>query len=101
VKVCTGYRVGRDIVTDFPEEEALLAKVEPVYEEISGWIDVHRRSQERVDLPAKRRRYLERLEELIGVPFCLISTGASATKRFSARTRPLLDGTRACGSSIV
>src|SRR5256885_5912382 len=30
VKVCTGYRVGRDIVTDFPEEEALLAKVEPV-----------------------------------------------------------------------
>ena len=36
VKVCTGYRWQGEIITDFPEEETAMAKLEPVYEEISG-----------------------------------------------------------------
>src|SRR6266545_2695440 len=38
VKVCTGYRWRGEIITDFPEEETAMAKLEPVYEEISGWV---------------------------------------------------------------
>ena len=38
--------------------------------------EVYDGAKNEVDLPAKARRYLERLEELIGVPFCVISTGA-------------------------
>src|ERR671930_821980 len=51
VKVCTGYRIGRDIVTDFPEEEAALAKVEPVYEDITGWMTSTDGAKNEVDLP--------------------------------------------------
>ncbi len=47
-----------------------------MYEEVSGWGASTQGVRHEAELPAKARRYLERLEELIGVPFCLISTGA-------------------------
>jgi adenylosuccinate synthase len=101
VKVCTGYRLGRDIVTDFPEEESVMAKVEPVYEEISGWMTSTAGAKNEVDLPAKARRYLERLEELIGVPFCLISTGAQRDETILCEESPLLHWYPSVRSSIV
>ena len=75
VKICTGYRYRGDILTDFPQEEAVLAEVEPVYEEVSGWMTPTGHAKQESDLPAKARRYLEQLQELIGVPFCMVSTG--------------------------
>ncbi|MBI3635684.1 MAG: adenylosuccinate synthase [Candidatus Rokubacteria bacterium] len=75
VKICTAYRYRGDILTEFPEEEAVLKEAEPVYEEIEGWGTPTTHARNEADLPAKARRYLERLEELVGVPFCLISTG--------------------------
>ena len=61
VKICTGYRYGREILTDFPEEERI-------------WREAGLRDYG--DLPTKAREYLDRLSELCGVPFCLVSTGA-------------------------
>ncbi|HEX2439949.1 MAG TPA: adenylosuccinate synthase [Methylomirabilota bacterium] len=90
VKVCTGYRWRGDIITDFPEEETAMAKLEPVYEEISGWMSSTAGARNESDLPAKARRYLERLEELIGVPFCLISTGAQRDETILCEDSPLL-----------
>jgi adenylosuccinate synthase len=89
VKVCTGYRWRGEIITDFPEEETALAKLEPVYEEISGWMSSTAGAKNEGDLPAKARRYLERLEELIGVPFCLISTGAQRDETILCEDSPL------------
>jgi len=76
IKVCTGYTWRGDILTEFPEEEAVLGEVEPVYEEVSGWVSSTQGIRHEAELPAKARHHLDRLEELIGVPFCLISTGA-------------------------
>jgi adenylosuccinate synthase len=90
VKVCTGYRWRGDIITDFPEEETAMAELEPVYEEISGWQSSTAGARNEADLPAKARRYLERLEELIGVPFCLISTGAQRDETILCEDSPLL-----------
>jgi adenylosuccinate synthase len=90
VKVCTGYRWRGEIITDFPEEETAMAELEPVYEEISGWMSSTAGAKNEVDLPAKARRYLERLEELIGVPFCLISTGAQRDETILCEDSPLL-----------
>src|SRR5439155_1131599 len=101
LRVCTGYRLGRDIVTDFPAEETAMAKVEPVYEDISGWMTSTAGAKNEVDLPAKARRYLERLEELIGVPFCLISTGAQRDETILCEDSPLLHWYPSVRSSIV
>jgi adenylosuccinate synthase len=90
VKVCTGYRWRGEIITDFPEEETAMATLEPVYEEISGWMSSTAGAKNEFDLPAKARRYLERLEELIGVPFCLISTGAQRDETILCEDSPLL-----------
>ena len=101
VKVCTGYRWRGDIITDFPEEETAMGELEPVYEEISGWMSSTAGAKNESDLPAKARRYLERLEELIGVPFCLISTGAQRDETIVCEDSPLLRWYPSVRSSLL
>ncbi len=90
VRVCTGYRYQNEILTDFPEDETTLAGVEPVYEDISGWMSPTSGVTLEADLPAKARRYLERVEELTGVPLCLVSTGAVRHDTILCEDSPLL-----------
>jgi adenylosuccinate synthase len=101
VKVCTGYRWRGDVITDFPGEETALAELTPVYEEISGWMASTASAKNETDLPAKARRYLERLEELIGVPFCLISTGAQRDETILCEDSPLLRWYPSVRSSLM
>ena len=101
VRVCTGYRWRGDVITDFPEEETAVAELEPVYEDISGWMTSTAGAKNEADLPAKARRYLERLEELIGVPFCLISTGPQRAETILCEDSPLLRWFPAVRSSIL
>jgi adenylosuccinate synthase len=90
VKVCVAYRYRGELLTEFPDEEAVLNAVEPVYEELSGWMAPTSRAKHEGDLPAKARRYLERLEELVGVPFGMISTGAQRNETIVCEGSPLL-----------
>jgi adenylosuccinate synthase len=101
VKICTGYRVRGEILTEFPQDETTLNQAEPVYEEIEGWGTPTSHAKNESDLPAKARRYLERLEELIGVPFCLISTGASREETILCEDSPLLRWFPGVRSSVI
>jgi adenylosuccinate synthase len=101
VKICTGYRYRGDILTEFPEEETILKQAEPVYEELSGWMAPTSHAKHEGDLPAKARRYLERLEELLGVPFCLISTGAVRDETIVCDDSPLLRWFPSVRSSLL
>ncbi len=76
VKICVGYRYRGELLTDFPEEERIWHEAEPVFEELSGWQSSTHGLRDYADLPTKARQYLDRLSELVGVPFSLISTGA-------------------------
>jgi adenylosuccinate synthase len=101
VKVCTGYRYRGDLLTDLPEEETVLKAAQPVYEELSGWLAPTSHAKHEGDLPAKARRYLERLEELIGVPLCLISTGAVRDETIVCDDSPLLRWFPSVRSSLL
>ncbi|HET7340512.1 MAG TPA: adenylosuccinate synthase [Methylomirabilota bacterium] len=101
VKVCVSYRYRNEILTEFPEDEHVVAAAEPVYEEIEGWMAPTAGAKNEADLPAKARRYLDRLEELIGVPFCLISTGAQRDETILCEDSPLLRWYPSVRSSIV
>jgi adenylosuccinate synthase len=101
VKICTGYRYRGDIITDFPEEETAMAELQPVYEEVTGWMTSTVGAKNEADLPAKARRYLERLEELTGVPFCLISTGPQRDETILCEDSPLLGWFPTVRSSIT
>ncbi|RMD78033.1 MAG: adenylosuccinate synthase [Gammaproteobacteria bacterium] len=75
VRICVDYRRPDGPCPVPPVGAEDLAGCEPVYVDVPGW----RRSTvgvERLeDLPREARAYLERIEEIVGVPVDLISTG--------------------------
>lgn len=89
VKICVGYRHKGGVVKEFPLEERLLADCEPVYEEMPGWHSSTAGLRSVEELPVKARRYLDRLVELVGRDFCLISTGAMRDETIVCESSPL------------
>lgn len=75
IKICTKYRIGRRTYEEPPLALKNLADCEPVYETVEGWTSRTAGTTNVTDLPLKMRRYIERLEELVGVPVIIISTG--------------------------
>jgi adenylosuccinate synthase len=75
LRICVGYRNGGQVTAEPPLFADAFAEVEPVYEELPGWPDSTVGVTEYARLPANARRYLERIEQLVGVPLDLISTG--------------------------
>ncbi len=75
IKICDTYELDGELVKDFPGSAALLERCKPIYEDFPGWDGVTAGVTKMEDLPAGARAYVERLEELIGRPFDIISTG--------------------------
>lgn len=75
VAVCTGYRVGADIYTEFPADLSLLEQAEPIYEWFPGWQQSTQDARSLSDLPLAARVYLDRLEALCETPIAYISVG--------------------------
>jgi adenylosuccinate synthase len=75
LSVCTGYRVGTDVYTEFPGDLGALESAEPVYETFQGWrtSTTHARTLE--DLPVQARTYLDRIEALVEAPITYVSVG--------------------------
>jgi adenylosuccinate synthase len=76
VRVCTGYRVGDRVLTEFPADLRLLAAAEPQYETLPGWSSPTRGVTVFDRLPREAQRYVRRLEEVSGVPCAIVSTGS-------------------------
>ena len=76
IKLCTGYRVGGQVVSDFPASASLLERCEPVYETWPGWSRPTAGVRTFDSLPDEARRYVARLEELCDVPVAIVSTGS-------------------------
>jgi adenylosuccinate synthase len=77
ISVCTGYRSGGVVLTEFPGDVAQLASCEPVYESLPGWRTPTSGVRRYDDLPPEARRYISRLEEVSGVPAAIVSTGSA------------------------
>ncbi len=75
VKVCTAYRAGDETYEDFPPHQSLFHRAEPVYEELEGWDEDLGDVRTFEGLPAAARKYLDRLQELVGVPIRVVSVG--------------------------
>lgn len=81
LKICTGYRLGDEILTHVPDT-ALLEMVTPVYESWPGWQQPTTACRRWEELPAAAQRYLRRIEELAGVPITWVSVGAAREAMF-------------------
>ncbi len=75
LQVCVGYRVGGELRDELPLDETDIARAEPVYETADGWNEDTRQIRDLDDLPPGARRYLRRIEDLLGIPLFLVSVG--------------------------
>ena len=75
LEVCTGYRIGGRMLSRLPASQADQAAVEPVYERLEGWSESTAGATGWAQLPATAVKYVRRVEELIGCPVAMLSTG--------------------------
>jgi len=75
VKVCVGYEVDGKRVDRFPANTGLLARCEPIYEELPGWDQPTASATELSQLPENALAYVKRIEELVGCRVQIISIG--------------------------
>lgn len=80
LKICTGYRYQGQIITEFPQSLEVLAECEAVYEEMPGWQEDLTGISQYQDLPEQAKRYVERIEELTGVPVTILAVGPGRTQ---------------------
>ena len=76
IQVCTGYRRGHDVLTEWPADLSVLATCEPVYKTLPGWSRPVAGITKYADLPRGAQAYVAFLEEISGVPVSIVSTGS-------------------------
>src|SRR5262245_34471971 len=75
IRVAVGYRQGGKTLATPPWMVDGFADCEPVYEELPGWQQSTVGITKYSELPVNARRYLERLQEIVGAPVDIVSTG--------------------------
>jgi adenylosuccinate synthase len=75
VRVGVGYRYRGAPLDEWPGEERVLAKIEPVFDERPGWLSETAGLRTWEELPPRARDYLRWLEDLIECEISLVSTG--------------------------
>ena len=75
LKICTAYKYQGQEISYPPQGEGTLGEVTPCYEELPGFDEDISGIRTFNALPANVRRYVERVEELVGVHIAYISVG--------------------------
>ena len=75
IKVCVGYLLRGERIDILPLDADDIVACEPVFETFEGWTDSSFGITRWDDLPANARAYLRRIEQLIGAPIDMVSTG--------------------------
>ena len=75
IQICTGYELDGRVVDILPLDADEIVACRPVYETLPGWSDSTAGLTNWEQLPLNARRYLERMQALIGVPIDMVSTG--------------------------
>ncbi len=75
VQLGVGYKMNGVACDILPFGAELLAQCEPVYEELPGWSDSTVGVTQFEKLPKAAQNYLNRMQEVCGVPIDIVSTG--------------------------
>lgn len=75
IGICTAYRLHGKTIEHLPHSAAELAEVEPIYEFMPGWGSDTFGVTTYESLPEAARRFISRLETLLGITIDMISTG--------------------------
>lgn len=74
LQLCIGYELDGERIDLLPMGAEEISRCQPIYEKIPGWTQSTVGVRRYEDLPTNARRYLERIEQVTGVPIAMIST---------------------------
>jgi len=75
IKICVQYKIGKKYSAEPPMDVNGYYQCEPQYEEMDGWNTSIQHIKAYDDLPVNAKKYLKRIEELVGTKIDIISTG--------------------------
>ena len=75
LKICTGYKIGDSVTYEFPHSAKVLEQAIPEYIELPGWNDDITEIMKYDDLPENAKKYITKIEELIGKNVTIVSVG--------------------------
>ncbi|MBK9340585.1 MAG: adenylosuccinate synthase [Rhodoferax sp.] len=74
LKLCTGYTLDGQTIDILPMGADDIERCVPIYETIPGWTESSVGVTDYAKLPANAKKYLERIEQVTGVPIHVVST---------------------------
>lgn len=77
VRICVGYRLAGEILTELPQSLKRFQQAEPVYLDLPGWTEDLSGIRSFDQLPENARNYINHIEKLTGVPATIIAVGPS------------------------
>jgi len=75
IRICVGYHdaAGQPVLNPVDSDD--YEGLEPIYEDVPGWKDSTLGARSLEELPETARAYIRRIEEAVGAPIDIISTG--------------------------
>ncbi len=86
IKICVAYQDAQGNNLPVPCDSEGYEAAIPVYEELPGWSESTFGVQQLERLPAAARAYIKRLEQLVGAPVDIISTGPDRNETIVLRS---------------
>ena len=84
LKICTAYKYNGRVYNNFPSDIEVLSNCEPLYEELPGWKKDTTGITSYSKLPNNAKKYLNRMQKLLGTKIVLISVGSDRKQTFSS-----------------
>lgn len=75
IKICTCYEIDGMKYDNFLLDSKLLERAKPVYETLPGWKTDLTQITNFSELPKEASDYIEKIEELVGIPVSIVSVG--------------------------
>lgn len=85
IKLCVAYKIDGEKTEYFPTDADKIAKAKPVYEGMDGWNCDISDVKKFEDLPPNCKKYVKRMEEIIGVPIAIVSVGPKRSQTIILR----------------
>jgi len=85
IKVCVSYDIDGEKIDYMPASLKDLARCKPVYKEFPGWEEDISTARSMDDLPEQAKNYIKSLEEIMEVPFSIISIGPMRDQTIEVR----------------
>jgi adenylosuccinate synthase len=75
IRVCVAYEIDGVRTDQFPVDAEMLDRAKPIYESVPGWTESTRAITKPEQINDGARAYISKLEEVVGIPVSIISTG--------------------------